>query len=143
MPRERAMLAGGACVAVAALYVGSWQSLSDTSARLARQLPRLESELAELQRGVAEFRRSGAPTATAPKPGELRQHVQAALDAHQINAELQALPGEQLKINLSSVAFGQVLALLGALENDQGLRIVRADIRGDKGTVQAELQVQP
>ncbi|WP_200918107.1 type II secretion system protein GspM [Jeongeupia sp. HS-3] len=142
-PRERIILASGGVIVLAALlYGGVWQPLSSASAKLTRQLPKLQSDLADLQRGVTELKQSGARR-PAPAPGEIRQHVQATLDALQLSADLQALPGEQVRIVISRLPFEQVLALLGALENDQNLHIVRADIRGQDGSAQLELVVQP
>ncbi|WP_432732481.1 type II secretion system protein GspM [Jeongeupia wiesaeckerbachi] len=141
-PRERrALMIGGSALVAAALYAGVWQPVTQASARLTRQLPELQASLADLQRGVAEFKQSGARASIAP--GALRQHVQATLDALQLGAELQALPGEQVRIVIGGAPFERVLALLGALENDQHLRVIRADVHGQGGTVQAELVVEP
>ncbi|MBM3115302.1 type II secretion system protein GspM [Jeongeupia naejangsanensis] len=140
--RERqALTVGGIALVAAVLYAGIWQPATQASARLARQLPELQTSLADLQRGVAEFKQTGARANVAP--GALRQHVQAALDAQQIGAELQALPGEQVRVVIGGAPFDRVLALLGALENDQHLRVIRADVHGQGGTVQAELVVEP
>ncbi|GHD57334.1 type II secretion system protein GspM [Jeongeupia chitinilytica] len=141
-PRERRALSiGGAALAVAVLYAGIWQPVSQSSARLSRQLPELQASLAELHRGVAAFKQSGVRRATI-EPGALRQHVQATLDAQQLGAELQALPGDQVRIVIGSAPFDRVLALLAALENDQQLHIIRAEVHGQRGTVQAELVVE-
>ncbi|GAA5785915.1 hypothetical protein GCM10007860_13860 [Chitiniphilus shinanonensis] len=142
-PRERLFLAAcGTVIAVALFYALLWQPAVDGRARLQKQLPRLEADLAEMQRQIALLK--GAPAAGAAAEGDLRSAVQAVTGAVGIKADLRALPGQRVAVDAPDLPFPQVLELLSAVRRDAGARIVKLDAKatGAPGRVSLNLEVQ-
>ncbi|KPC53854.1 type II secretion system protein M [Amantichitinum ursilacus] len=127
-PRERAMLgAAAAVILIALLYVALWEPLVNQRAVLAKQLPRLQADLAQMQRSIALIKAAGGAPGVA-RSDDLRQAVTASLGQRNIKADIQAQPDNRLKIDATEVAFSQVLDLLSGLQRETGAHAVSADI---------------
>ncbi|WP_035055307.1 type II secretion system protein GspM [Andreprevotia chitinilytica] len=139
-PREQTLLAiCGVIVAAALLYLLAWQPVANAQTRLKNQLPRLQQDLIELQRGIGAVK--SQPGNAAPADGDLRSAVQAQLDRYGIKADLQALPQERIKIDVARQKHEDALKLIAALERSAGLHVEQAQLGGTNGMVQLSLTV--
>ncbi|TJZ73786.1 type II secretion system protein GspM [Chitiniphilus eburneus] len=142
-PRERRFLAlCGTVIAVALFYALLWQPAVEGRARLQKQLPRLEADLAEMQRQIALLK--GTPAVGSAIGGDLRSAVQAVVSAAGIKADLRALPDQRVAVDAPDLPFPQVLELLSAVRRDSGAHVVKFETKatGQPGRVSLNLEVQ-
>ena len=122
----------------AVLYIGLWEPLQGSIARLRGALPALEARRAVIHAQAAELR---APSGTAA-PAFSTATVQAALDRRQLTGalpKLEATDGGRARLAFAKVPFHSVWPLLQDLQVDRGIRIVSLRVdRLDGGNVRLE-----
>lgn len=141
-PRERIYLTVCAgFVAIALLWAGVWQPLSEANAKLRKQVPQMQLQLAELQRQLAQVK---ATPASPGRSGDFRSAIQASLDAQNTSADIQVLSAEKIQIKIARIRFAEALPLLAALRSETGSRITSLQISGQEhnGLVQLSAQAE-
>jgi len=140
--REQRMVAIAAGVVLAALaWIGIWRPMNADIARLARDVPRMES-LASTARGNADdivaLGRAAAPARADPLPAAERVLAERNLRASVSSLDMQE---GRLRMTFASVRFDALPALVDALARTAGL--LPTDItlqpRVEPGYVRAEL----
>ena len=130
-PRERAILGVGAVIVlIALLYIALWEPLVNQRALLDKQLPRLQADLAQMQRDVALIKASGG--AGVVRSDDLRQAVTASLAQRGIKADIQAQPDNKLKIDATQAQFAQILDLVSGLQRETGAHAISADMSSEQ-----------
>ena len=130
-PRERAILGAGAVIVlIALLYIVLWEPLVNQRALFDKQLPRLQADLAQMQRDVALIKASGG--GAVARSDDLRQAVTASLAQRGIKADIVAQPDSKLKIDAAQAAFSQMLDLVSGLQRETGAHVVSADISSEQ-----------
>lgn len=129
-PREQAILASGA--AVLALVIGYsvlWEPAADGRARLARSLPVLRADLAEMETLAQEARGLNASPAPALRGDALTQALQDSLGQYGLKAtRLAAGADNSVQLQLDKVPFGTVTSWLQDVRQQQRLKIIDARI---------------
>ncbi|UXY17058.1 type II secretion system protein M [Chitiniphilus purpureus] len=140
--RERVFLGiCGVLLAVALFYLVLWQPAATARERLQRQLPRLEADLAQMQRQITQLKGSRA---NAGASGDPRSTVQGIVQAAGVQADIRALPDQRVAVDAPDLPFAQALDLLTALRSDSGMRIMKLDIKetGQPGRTSLSIEVQ-
>lgn len=146
-PRERWILgAAGAVVLLSTVYLGL-EPVLEERARLAREIPRMQADLAWMRSKVGtikELRQSGEPAPA--EPGRVTPAmVQEAVRRAGLQEELTSLgaTGEgRVRLALGGVAFAELTELLQRLRRSSGIRVARARIQRQEdqpGMVDADL----
>jgi type II secretory pathway component PulM len=141
-PRERALLAAGAVVVVAALlYAFAWRPLVDDLPRAKRDAERAERRLASAQAAASAAAARATPPARAPLDAAIRGALaRQGLAAGDATLEI---AGERAAVTLPSVRFATLVALLDTLAREDAVHAVEATLtaRVEAGQVRAELSL--
>jgi general secretion pathway protein M len=129
-PREQAILAGGA--AVLALVIGYlllWEPAADGRARVARNLPQLRADLAEMETLAQEARGLKAIPAPSLRGDALTQALQESLGQYGLKAtRLAAGADNSVQVQLDKVPFGAVSTWLQDVRQQQRMKVIDARI---------------
>lgn len=140
--RERKMVsATAALVAVALLYAVAIEPAWVVRARLARELPRLQEQLAELEGLREEARLLRQQGFGADTGGPLQASAQRSLARAGLAAELRAEGEHSFLVRAASVQAPAWFAWLEEFARETRVRIVRARLArtGPPGVVEAEV----
>ncbi|SDD18077.1 type II secretion system protein M (GspM) [Cupriavidus sp. YR651] len=129
-PREQAILGGGAVVLALVIgYLVLWEPAADGRARLARNLPALRADLAEMETLAQEARSLSASPAPSLRGDALTQALQDSLGLHGLKATRLAPTGDNaVQVQIDKAAFGSVAAWLQDVRQQQRLKVVDARI---------------
>ncbi len=138
--RERVMLVAAALVTgIAIAWLGVWEPVN-------RELTRMEADMARERALLARARSQTEEIATitvAPprQAADLKSGVEAALAQRGLAATSVELREARVRVVLAAARFDALIAALGALQRDAGVRVVEATLatRVEPGTVRAEL----
>ncbi|MFS8976611.1 type II secretion system protein M [Cupriavidus necator] len=129
-PREQAILAGGG--AVLALVIGYtllWEPAAEGRQRLARSLPQMRADLAEMETLAQEARGLKATPAPALRGEALTQALQDSLGQHGLKAtRLAAGADNSVLVQLDKVPFGAVSGWLQDVRQQQRMKVIDARI---------------
>ncbi|BDB25825.1 type II secretion system protein M [Cupriavidus sp. P-10] len=129
-PREQAILAGGA--AVLALVIGYtllWEPAAEGRQRLARSLPQMRADLAEMETLAQEARGLKATPAPALRGDALTQALQDSLGQHGLKAtRLAAGADNNVQVQLDKVPFGAFSSWLQDVRQQQRMKVIDARI---------------
>ncbi|MGO4329714.1 type II secretion system protein M [Cupriavidus sp. 2TAF22] len=124
-PREQAILAGGGTVLALVIgYSVLWEPAADGRARLARSLPQLRGDLAEMETLAQEARGLAASPAPSLRGEALTQALQDSLAQHGLKATRLASTGDNgVQLQLDKVPFGAVASWLQDVRQQQRLKV--------------------
>lgn len=133
-PRERAVLAVGAVLAVLIVFWGLiWQPLSDGTAELREQVERKSRLHVDAQRAAA-VEPTGDATPAAAEPGQsLVLLVDGTAQSHGLSGALTRTRPEGadgISVTFRDAPFDAVVSWLVALWNDHGVRVETASVNG-------------
>jgi general secretion pathway protein M len=129
-PREQAILAGGGAVLALVIgYLVLWEPAADGRERLARNLPKLRADLAEMETLAQEARGLKATPAPSLRGDALTQALQDSLGQHGLKAtRLAAGADNSVQVQLDKVPFGAVSAWLQDVRQQQRMKVIDARI---------------
>lgn len=129
-PREQAILAGGSAVLVLALgYMLLWEPAAEGRQRLARSLPQMRADLAEMETLAQEARGLKATPAPSLRGDALTQALQDSLGQHGLKATRLAAGADiSVQVQLDKVPFGAVSAWLQDVRQQQRMKVIDARI---------------
>ncbi|ALX15549.1 hypothetical protein P350_29325 [Burkholderia cepacia JBK9] len=146
-PRERALLASGGAVLLAALvYNVMWEPAYTGRAHIAANLPALQSQVAEAGGQLAEARRLRAAAAIRPPAGAaLRDALAASLAQAGIAKAQVAVLGEGIQVDAKGVSFAAWMDWLDRMRRTHHVRIVsgHASADGKPGVTTVSVLLQP
>ncbi|MEK2603858.1 type II secretion system protein M [Burkholderia arboris] len=146
-PRERALLASGGAVLLAALvYNVMWEPAYTGRARIAANLPALQSQVAEAGGQLAEARRLRAAAAIRPPAGAaLREALAASLAQSGIAKAQVAVLGEGIQVDAKGVSFAAWMDWLDRMRRTHHVRIVsgHASADGKPGVTTVSVLLRP
>ncbi|WP_342705114.1 type II secretion system protein M [Burkholderia arboris] len=146
-PRERALLASGGAVLLAALvYNVMWEPAYTGRARIAANLPALQSQVAEAGGQLAEARRLRAAAAIRPPAGAaLREALAASLAQSGIAKAQVAVLGEGIQVDAKGVSFAAWMDWLDRMRRTHHVRVVsgHASADGKPGVTTVSVLLQP
>lgn len=138
--RERWLLGLPAlALLVVALYIGVWEPLRASTARLSGQLPEMEARRERIRVQTAELRgQPGAPNATgapstpaarAASASVVQTQILAAIDRQQMRGAAPAIDRsgdstDRVRLVFPRVAFHAVWPLLQDLQKTSGIRVI-------------------
>lgn len=140
-PRERAILATGALLALV-LLLGAlvWLPLERKRSRLAGELPRLAASVAVMERQAAEVVRvrSLPPRAGAVAPAAI---VASTLGSRLPGAQVAAVDEKRVRVTATDVAYGALLEAIASAQGTHGFGVqsARIDALPAAGRVRVEL----
>lgn len=129
-PRERRMVGGGAAVLVLALiYLVLVEPAWKGRREIARDLPALRAQVAQMDALAAEAGRlAGAPAGT-DSPAQLRERIeQSALSAGLSPRTQVQLVGERIEVRAKEVAFAQLTEWLDVVLRETRVRVIDVSI---------------
>ncbi len=129
-PREQAILAGGGAVLALVIgYLVLWEPAADGRERLARNLPKLRADLAEMETLAQEARGLKATPAPSLRGDALTQALQDSLGQHGLKAtRLAAGADNSVQVQLDKVPFGAVSGWLQDVRQQQRMKVIDARI---------------
>lgn len=129
-PREQAILAGGGAVLALVIgYLVLWEPAADGRERLARNLPKLRADLAEMETLAQEARGLKATPAPSLRGDALTQALQDSLGQHGLKAtRLAAGADNSVQVQLDKVPFGAVSGWLQDVRQQQRMKVIDAHI---------------
>ncbi|MBF6986409.1 MULTISPECIES: type II secretion system protein M [Cupriavidus] len=129
-PREQAILAGGAAVMVLVIgYTLLWEPAAEGRQRLARNLPQMRADLAEMETLAQEARGLKATPAPALRGDALTQALQDSLGQHGLKAaRLAAGADNNVQVQLDKVPFGAFSSWLQDVRQQQRMKVIDARI---------------
>ncbi len=129
-PREQAILAGGGAVLALVIgYLALWEPAADGRERLARSLPKLRADLAEMETLAQEARGLKATPAPSLRGDALTQALQDSLGQHGLKAtRLAAGADNSVQVQLDKVPFGAVSGWLQDVRQQQRMKVIDARI---------------
>ncbi|WP_019451647.1 type II secretion system protein M [Cupriavidus sp. BIS7] len=129
-PREQAILGGGAVVLVLVFgYLLLWEPASIERTRLARNLPALRADLAEMETLAQEARGLSANRGPSLRGDALTQALQDSLGQHGLKAtRLMATADNAVQLQLDKAPFGSVAGWLQDVRLQQRLKVTDARI---------------
>lgn len=127
-PREQALLGAGAAVlGIVVVYSLLWEPAADGRERLARTLPQLRAELAEMETLAQEARTLSASPAPALRGEALVSALRDGMAQHGLSATRLAPVGENaVQVQFERVPFGAVAAWLSGVRQQQRLKVTEA-----------------
>lgn len=143
-PQERRLLAiGGAVAALALIYALLLEPAIEGRAQLAKGLPAMRQQVAELQAMTAEA--SGiAQAASQPVAPATQASVEASLGRQGLKAGNLSVSGEYIRVQFSGVPFPALAAWLDDARRGMRLNVTEASVSGlpQAGTVDASLTLR-
>jgi general secretion pathway protein M len=142
--QERKFLSiGAAAVALALVYALFVGPALSGRAQLAKALPELRQQAAQLQALAQEATELARQPAAQPTP-MTREALAASLAARSITAQTLAITGEYAKLQLNSVSFPNLVTWLDAQRRDAHITMVDASFvaRPEAGMVDATLTLR-
>ncbi len=128
-PRERAVLATGAAVVAAMLFIALvWLPLERARVRLEREVPEMRAALAALQRDAEEAKRLRSMAPVAEQSATPLATLAAGAVAAPPGARLVLADPGHLQLTGADVAFTQLLEWLASAASRHGLRVERAHL---------------
>jgi general secretion pathway protein M len=142
--QERRMLAIGGGVVVFGLVYGLLIDPAFSGrAQLAKDLPELRQQVAEVQSLAGEASQLAAQPNVAPPPMS-RDSVNSSLQSRGLSTQSLTVTGEYAKIEFKGVAFAGLVAWLDAMRREQRLTVQEANITAQNtpGQVDATLTMR-
>jgi len=142
--QERRMLKiGGAVVAFGIVYGLLIDPAFSGRAQLAKELPQLRQQVAELQSMAGEASRLAAEAPIQPPPMS-RDSVNASLQSRGLTPQSLTVTGEYARAEFKGVAFAGLVAWLDTMRREQRLIVQDANITAQKtpGQVDATLTMR-
>lgn len=128
-PRERAVLAAGAAVIAAMLFIAlAWVPLERARTRLEREVPELRTALATLQRDAEEAKRLRSMAPVAAQAAAPLASLAAGAVASPPGARLVLVDAGHLRLTGADVGFAPLLEWLAAAAGNHGLRVESAHV---------------
>ncbi|WP_439683813.1 type II secretion system protein M [Cupriavidus oxalaticus] len=129
-PREQAILAGGGAVLVLVIgYTLLWEPAAEGRQRVARSLPQMRADLAEMETLAQEARGLKATPAPALRGDALTQALQDSLGQHGLKAtRLAAGADNNVQVQLDKVPFGAFSSWLQDVRQQQRMKVIDARI---------------
>ena len=126
--QERRMLKiGGAVVAVGIVYGLLIDPAFSGRAKLAKELPQLRQQVAELQSLAGEAAQLSAQAPIQPPPMS-RESVNASLQQRGLSPQSLTVTGEYARLEFKGAAFAGIVAWLDAMRREQRLLVQDANI---------------
>jgi len=142
--QERRMLAiGGGVVAFGLVYGLLIDPAFSGRARLAKELPQLRQQVAELQALAGEAAQLSAQAPIQPPPMS-RESVNAGLQQRLLSPQSLTVTGEYARLEFKGAAFAGIIAWLDAMRREQRLTVQDANITAQNtpGQVDATLTLR-
>jgi general secretion pathway protein M len=146
--RERRVLGGGGLlVALVLLYLLAFEPASAGRQRLAKELPALRGQVAQIEGLAAEARRlSGQAVQGADSPQQLRAQLEQSIEASGLKGSMSQLSvtGDLIDLRFKGVAFAAWLAWFDSALRETRLRAIDVSIERDAapGQVSARLTLE-
>ena len=145
--RERSILASGLAVSAAALlYLLAFEPAWVGRQKVARELPQLRSQVAQMDALSSEARRISGLAGAGESSASIRKSVEASVTAHGVKPFLAQsnFAGELIELKFNSVPFALLIDWLDTTIRDTRVRIVDANISREavSGTVSAKLALE-
>lgn len=145
-PRERRMVAGGAVVvALALVYLLLVEPATLARREIARELPGLRAQVAQMDALAAEAARlAGAPAGT-DVPAQLRARIEESAASAGLAARAQVqLVGERIEVRARDVPFAALTEWLDSVLRETRVRVVDATVTRElePGLVSARLALE-
>uniref|UniRef100_UPI003D161774 type II secretion system protein GspM n=1 Tax=Imbroritus primus TaxID=3058603 RepID=UPI003D161774 len=129
-PRERRLVAGAiAVVVLACAYLLLWEPATTGRARLAKELPALREQAAQMTT-LAREARTLASHMPPPQQGEAqRAALESSLASHGLKPVQLSIQGETVQLQLDGIAFGAWTDWLASVRDAQRLKVTEAQVR--------------
>lgn len=145
--RERnVFLAGLVLLALALVYLVAFEPAWIGRQKIARELPQLRSQVAQMDALSSEARRISGLGGGAESAAAIRRSVESSVEAHGVKPFLAQsnFGGELIELKFNSVPFAMLMTWLEATVRDTRVRVVDANIAREtvSGTVSAKLALE-
>ena len=128
-PRERTILAAGATVVAAMLFIAlAWLPLEARARALEREVPELRAGIAVLQRDAEEAKRLRSMAPVAAQAATPLASLAAGAVASPPGARLVLVDPGHLRLTGADVGFAQLLEWLSGATVNHGLRVESAHV---------------
>lgn len=129
-PRERWLVASGiAVVTLACAYLLLWEPAATGRARLAKELPALREQAAQMATLAREARTLAGHVPPRQSGEAQRTALESSLASHGLKPAQLAIQGETIQLQLDGIAFGAWTDWLASVRDAQRLKITEAQIR--------------
>lgn len=126
--REQNMLAAGiAVVVITLIYMLLLDPAMSGRSDLAKKLPALRQQSAEVQELAREAQALGSKT-TAPAPAVTRESLDASLAGKGLKAQNLAVTGELIKVQFNGASFAAIVDWLSELQRSARVTVLDANV---------------
>jgi general secretion pathway protein M len=127
--RERVLLAIGIVVVVLGLlYVVAFSPAISGREQLARTLPQMRQQVAQMQAMASEANSLSANKSAAASTPMSRESLEASLEQKGLKAQSVALTGDTARLTLPSASFSGLLEWVDESQKSSGIQLVDANI---------------
>lgn len=145
--RERSILIGGAAVlGIALLYLVAFEPAWAGRQKIARELPQLRTQVAQMDALSSEARRISGMAGASESSASIRKSVETLVGAQGLKPFLTQsnFAGELIELKFTAVPFALLMNWLEVTIRDTRVRIVDANIAREalSGTVSAKLALE-
>lgn len=134
--RERNLvIAAGAVLLIAFVYLLAFEPAWVGRQKLAKELPQLRAQVAQMDSLSAEARRISGMAATTETPAALRRAVETSISSAGLKPFMSQgnFQGELIDLKFNAVPFAQLAAWLDATIRETRVRVVDANVQREAG----------